>query len=48
MSSIMAEMMQAMVLTELAPIETCSLRVVSIEWPTIMERAGLLLEIQAC
>jgi hypothetical protein len=42
MSSIMAEMMQAMVLTELAPIETCPLRVMSVERPTIKERTGLL------
>ena len=48
MSSIMVEMMQAMVLTELAPIETRPLRVMSIERPTIKERTGLLLEIEAC
>jgi hypothetical protein len=39
MSNIMAEMMEAMVLTELAPIETHPLRLMSIERPTIKERA---------
>jgi alcohol dehydrogenase, propanol-preferring len=44
----MAEMMQAMVLTKLAPIETRPLRLMSIEKPTINERTKLLLEIEAC
>ena len=44
----MAEIMQAMVLTKLAPIETHPLRLMSVEKPTIKERAGLFLEIEAC
>ena len=44
----MAEIMQAMVLTKLAPIETHPLRLMSVEKPTIMERNGLFLEIEAC
>ena len=43
----MAEIMQAMVLTKLAPIETHPLRLMSVEKPTIMERNGLFLEIEA-
>jgi propanol-preferring alcohol dehydrogenase len=44
----MAEKMQAMVLTKLAPIETRPLKLMSIEKPTIKGRTGLLLEIEAC
>ena len=44
----MAEKMQAMVLTKLAPIETRPLKLMSIEKPTIRERTGLFLEIEAC
>jgi propanol-preferring alcohol dehydrogenase len=44
----MAEKMQAMVLTKLAPIESSPLRLMSIEKPTIRERTGLLVEIDAC
>ena len=44
----MAEIMQAMVLTKLAPIETHPLRLMSVEKPTIKERTGLFLEIEAC
>jgi propanol-preferring alcohol dehydrogenase len=44
----MAEMMQAMVLTKLAPIETHPLRLMSIEKPTIREKTELLLKIEAC
>ena len=48
MSNIMAEMMEAMVLTELAPIEAHPLRLMSIERPTIKGRTGLLVQIKAC
>jgi propanol-preferring alcohol dehydrogenase len=44
----MAEKMQAMVLTKLAPIETRPLKLMSIDKPTIKGRTGLLLEIEAC
>ena len=48
MLNTMAEKMQAMVLTKLAPIETRPLKLVSIEKPTIKGRTGLFLEIEAC
>ena len=44
----MPEKMQAMVLTKLGPIETCPLKLMSIEKPTMKGRAGLFLEIEAC
>ena len=44
----MAEMMQAMVLTKLAPIETHPLKLMSIGMPEIKQRTGLSLEIEAC
>jgi alcohol dehydrogenase, propanol-preferring len=44
----MAEKMQAMVLTKLAPIETRPLKLMSIDKPTIKGRTGLILEIEAC
>jgi propanol-preferring alcohol dehydrogenase len=48
MMNTMAEKMQAMVLTKLAPIETSPLKLMSIEKPTIKGRTGLFLEIEAC
>jgi propanol-preferring alcohol dehydrogenase len=44
----MAEKMQAMVLTKLAPIETRPLKLMSIDRPAIKSKNGLLLEIEAC
>ena len=44
----MAEKMQAMVLTKLAPIETRPLKLMSIDKPTIKGRMELILEIEAC
>jgi alcohol dehydrogenase, propanol-preferring len=44
----MAEKMQAMVLSKLAPIETRPLKLTSIDKPAIRDRNGLLLEIEAC
>jgi alcohol dehydrogenase, propanol-preferring len=44
----MSEMMQAMVLLDLALIETHPLKLSSIEKPTISGRTKLLLEIEAC
>jgi propanol-preferring alcohol dehydrogenase len=44
----MAEKMQAMVLTELAPVEALPLKLMSLEKPTINERTGLIIEIEAC
>ena len=46
--SSMAEKMQAMVLGELAPIETRPLKMTSIDRPAINGKNGLLLEIEAC
>ncbi len=43
----MAEMMQARVLTKLAPTQTQPLRLMSIEKQKIKERTGLDLEIEA-
>ncbi len=48
MLNTMAEKMQAMVLTKLAPIETRPLKLMSIEKPTIKGRTGLFLQIEAC
>ena len=48
MLNTMAEKMQAMVLTKLAPIETRPLKLMSIEKPIIKGRTGLFLEIEAC
>ena len=48
MMNTMAEKMQAMVLTKLAPIETRPLKLMSIEKPIIKGRTGLFLEIEAC
>ena len=48
MLNTMAEKMQAMVLTKLAPIETGPLKLMSIEKPTVRKRTGLFLEIEAC
>ena len=44
----MSEMMQAMVLLDLVPIETHPLKLSSIEKPTTRGRTKLLLEIEAC
>jgi alcohol dehydrogenase, propanol-preferring len=44
----MAETMQAMVLNNLAPIETAPLKLTSIDKPAIKSKNGLLLEIKAC
>jgi propanol-preferring alcohol dehydrogenase len=44
----MAEKMQAMVLSKLAPIETRPLRMMSIDRPVIRGKNELLLEIKAC
>jgi propanol-preferring alcohol dehydrogenase len=44
----MAEKMQAMVLTKLAPIETRPLKLMSIDKPIIKGRTGLILAIEAC
>jgi len=44
----MAEKMQAMVLSKLAPIETRPLRMMSIDRPVIKGKNELLLEIEAC
>lgn len=44
----MAEKMQAMVLSKLAPIETRPLKMMSIDKPPIKGKNGLLLEIEAC
>jgi propanol-preferring alcohol dehydrogenase len=44
----MAEKMQAMVLSKLAPIETRPLKMTSIDRPAIKGKNGLLLEIEAC
>lgn len=48
MLDVMAETMQAMVLTKLEPIEACPLKLMSIEKPTIKQKTGLFLEIEAC
>ncbi len=48
MLNAMAENMQAMVLTKVAPIEAHPLKLMSIEKPIIKERTGLLVEIEAC
>jgi D-arabinose 1-dehydrogenase-like Zn-dependent alcohol dehydrogenase len=48
MVNIMAEKMQGMVLTKLAPIETRPLELMSIGKPKINSESGLLLEIEAC
>ena len=44
----MAEKMQAMVLTKLAPIETRPLEMMAIDRPAVRGKNGLLLEIEAC
>jgi propanol-preferring alcohol dehydrogenase len=44
----MAEKMQAMVLSKLAPIETRPLKLISIDRPAAKGKNGLLLEIEAC
>jgi len=44
----MADKMQAMVLSKLAPIETRPLKLMSIDRPAIKNKNGLLLEIEAC
>jgi propanol-preferring alcohol dehydrogenase len=44
----MAQKMQAMILTKLAPIETKPLRLMSIDRPAIRNKNGLLVEIKAC
>jgi propanol-preferring alcohol dehydrogenase len=44
----MAEKMQAMVLSKLAPIETRPLKLMSIDRPAIKSKNRLLLEIEAC
>ncbi len=44
----MSEMMQAMVLSDLALVETHPLKLSLIERPTLIGRTGLLLEIEAC
>lgn len=44
----MAEKMQAMVLSKLAPIDTRPLKMTSIDRPVIKGKNGLLLEIEAC
>jgi propanol-preferring alcohol dehydrogenase len=44
----MAEKMQGMVLTKLAPIETRPLKLMSIDKPKIKGKRGLLIEIGAC
>jgi alcohol dehydrogenase, propanol-preferring len=48
MVNIMAEKMEAMFLTKLAPIETRPLKLMSIDKPKINSKSGLLLEIEAC
>ena len=48
MLNTMAENMQAMVLTKVAPIEAHPLKLMSIEKPTINERTGILVKIEAC
>jgi alcohol dehydrogenase, propanol-preferring len=48
MGNIMAEKMEAMVLTKLARIETNPLKLMSIEKPKIRGKRGLLIEISAC
>ena len=44
----MAEKMQAMVLSKLAPIETRPLKMMSIDRPALKNRNELLLKIEAC
>jgi len=46
--SSMAEKMQAMVLSKLAPIETRPLKMMSIDRPAIKDRNELLIKIEAC
>jgi propanol-preferring alcohol dehydrogenase len=48
MGNIMAEKMEAMVLTKLARIETSPLKLMSIDKPKIRGKRGLLIEISAC